>query len=208
VDPALIDALNSRDLERAQRFIEDEDDPARVLAMYDGAIRHLYWSSKDIASVVLLGRAALAFGSDLENANHLGLMKSIAYDLGSFCWPGWDEPDIAIPNDVRDFGAHAANMNLELADRLDKDAGPKAHAHWLVGAHHLAAGRTESAVKSFETCATFAHMAEDRATELLASAYARIARREPLALEPFAAVEHGDELVRQLITAERVLGDA
>jgi|SRR5581483_5797868 len=203
MDNRLVVALDERDAQAAQRFIEDESDPARVLAMYHGALRHLYWSNKDIETLVGVGRFALAFGAAVTDEAHLGLVKSIAYDIGSFCWPGWDEPGIEIDDATLAFGADAAVLNLELALRLRRPAGPMANAHWLIGAHHLVTGRTADAVTAFERSRS---LADDEATKVLADAYIAIATGERWNDAAFASLEEGEQLVAQLRTAERLYG--
>jgi hypothetical protein len=201
MDRTLVTALEERDDSAAQRFIEDEPDPARVLAMYHGAIRHLYWNAKDIHTLVRIGCAAIAYGTTNDQAEAL---KPIAYDIGSFCWPGWDEPGITIDGDVLAFGAEAAALNLALAVQLNRPPLAHSMAHWLVGAHELAAGRRAEAAASFERSRAIAVDAGDSASELLAVAYAAIARGEPWDEVPFEGVDDGAELVAQLRTAQHV----
>jgi hypothetical protein len=200
----LIDALDRRDAAEAAATIETEEDPARVLAMYHGAIRHLYWANKDVATIVELGGSAMAYGEQHTDAALLGLLKAICYDLGSFCWPGWAEAGIEIDDDTLAFGRQAAERNSALAESPDVPALGKASAQWLIGAHRLAADERDHAVRAFEACATQAHLAKERGLELLATNYARIARSEPLDLEAFAGLEDADELIAQLEAAQRV----
>jgi hypothetical protein len=204
VDPTLIGALDRGDVSVAVEWIRTEDDPARVLAMFHGAIRHAYWSRKDLTAVVALGEAAFAFGRDFPGDPLLGMVKAIAFDVGSFCWIGWDEPGIAIDSAAMAAGASAAAFNLALAERLDRPSGPRAAAHWLVGAHELAAGRRDEAVRCFEESARHARRGSDLGAELLALGYIAIARGEEPDTDAFAGVEDGDEYVAQLRTAARV----
>jgi hypothetical protein len=206
VDPSLIGALERGDVAAAVEWIQSEDDPARVLAMFHGAVRHAYWNLRDVAVVVALGDAAFAFGRDLPDDPLLGMVKSIAYDVGSFCWIGWDEPGISIDAELAAAGARAAALNLALAEKLDRPAGPLSNAHWLVGAHELAAGRRDQAVRCFEESARHARQGSDLGAELLAVGYIAIARGEAPDLDAFASVEDGDEYVAQLRTAARVFG--
>jgi hypothetical protein len=204
VDPSLIDALNSGDVSAAVEWIRREDDPARVLAMFHGAIRHAYWNRKDVTQVVALGDAAFAFGEAFEGDPLLGMVKAIAFDVGSFCWVGWDEPGIAIDADAAAAGARAAAFNLSLAERLDRPARPRAAAHWLFGAHALAGGDRPGAIASFEESARHARHGGDMGAELLALGYIAIARGEEPDLHAFVGVEDGDEYAAQLRTAAHV----
>jgi hypothetical protein len=204
VDPSLIDALNRGDTSAAIAWIQTEDDPARVLAMFHGAIRHAYGSRKDVGMVAALGDAAFAFGAGFDGDPLLGRVKAIAYDVGSFCWTGWDEPGVTIDEEIADAGARAAAFNLTLAEQLDRPSGPRSAAHWLVGAHELAAGRRDAAARCFEASARYARDAGDVGLELLAEGYAAIARGDAPDTSGFAGVEDGDEYVTQLETAARV----
>jgi hypothetical protein len=204
MDPSLIDALERGEVSAAVEWIQREDDPARVLAMLHGAIRHAYWNRKDIGQVVALGEAAFAFGVAFDRDPLLGLVKAIAYDVASFCWTGWDEDGIAIDDDAAVAGARAAALNLSLAERLGRPSGPRAAAHWLVGAHELAAGRRDDAVRCFEASARCAREGSDLAAELLALGYVTIAHGEEPDTSGFADIEDGDAYVAQLHTAARV----
>jgi hypothetical protein len=198
MDRRLLSALDERDVEAAKCFIEDEADPLRVLAMYHGAIRHLYWSARDLATLVALGHHAIAFG-----VSHPDALKPVAYDIGSFCWPGWDEPGIDVTADAITLGTEAAALNLTLAVQLNRPALALANAHWLVGAYDLVAGRTADATLAFERSRAFAVAAGDHATELLAAGYIAITRREAVDAAAFTSIDDGDELLSQLLTVER-----
>jgi hypothetical protein len=201
MDRTLVTALEERDDAAARRFIEDEPDPARVLAMYHGAIRHLYWSAKDIHTLVRIGRAAIAYGTTNDQ---LDALKPIAYDIGSFCWPGWNEPGITIDDDVLTLGAEAAALNLTLAVQLNRPPLARSMAHWLVGAHELAAGRCTEAAAAFERSRSLAAEAADEATELLAAACVAIACGSHWDEARFESVTDGADLVLQLRTAQTV----
>lgn len=206
VDRFLIDALDRDDVSAAIEWILTEDDPARVLAMFHGAIRHAYWSRKDVGQVVALGEAAFAFGGTSDDERLVGLLKPIAYDVGSFCWVGWDEPGVAISAEDAAAGARAASSNLVLAERSQRPPASLASAHWLVGAHALASGDRLAAVASFEESARYARAGGDRGAELLALGYVAIARGEVPDTAAFADIEHGDDHAAQLITAAKIFG--
>ena len=204
MDESVRNALDEGDTASAVELIRAGGEPVVVLAGFHGAIRHAYWERKDIDAVVLLGRAALSFGSGVSSSEDLGALKSVAYDVASFCWTGWDEPGVTIDDEARIFGAEAAGLNLALAERLDRPGIPRAAAHWLVGAHALTAEDNASALGSFEQAASLAKSASAIALELLYRGYAAIAKREPLTTDELATLEDGPELVEQLKTAARV----
>ena len=204
MDPSLLYALERGDVSDAVEWIEREDDPPRVLAMYHGAIRHAYWNRKDTSMVVALGEAAFAFGASFDGDPLLGMVKSIAYDVGSFCWTGWDEPGVTIDERSAASGARAAALNLSLAERLDRPSEARAAAHWLVGAHALASGRRDDAIRAFEESARYARAGSDLGAELLALGYIAIARGDEPDVSGFSDVEGGDDYIAQLRTAARV----
>jgi tetratricopeptide (TPR) repeat protein len=203
MDKTLIAALDARDTDAAKRFIEDEPDPKRVLAMYHGAIRHAYWSNKDVTTVVAIGRHAIAYANA---GGHDDALKPLTYDIGAFCWPGWDEPGIRIDEDARAFGAEAAGMNLELAVQLNRPALGQAMAYWLVGAYALADDRRDEAARCFERARSLAAEVEDRPTEVLMDAYLALADGRTWSTESFESVEDGEALIAQITTAARVFG--
>ena len=199
MDPRLIGALELRDVDGVCAFCEDEDDRPRVLAMYNGAVMHAYNAMQDLELVVSLGERAFAYaracGDDV-----IVLAKPIAYNVGSFTWSGWDDGP-AIEHRHLAAGHAAAELNLEVAQRLDRGIG---NARWLVGAHQLAAGRRSDAAASFRAAVD---AAEDRASELLFGGYVAIAEGEPmrdLLRDELSGLEDGRFYLDQLDTAARV----
>ena len=97
------------------------------------------------------GKTALSLDAqDAEKAKELrSAAKRLAYDLGSFTWPGWDEPGIELSAAYLAFGREAAQLNLRLAHELDKGALPISRANWLLGAHCLAAREFQEAARYF-----------------------------------------------------------
>ena len=162
---------------------------------------------RDAPEPGLVGEAAFAFGTDFDGDPLLGMAKAIAFDVGSFCWIGWDEPGVTIDAAAATAGSRAAVFNLELAERLDRPSGPRSAAHWLVGAHALAAGDTTAAISAFETALRFARDAGDLELELLALGYVAIANGEKPNTDRFAGIADGDALAAQLHTAWRIFSD-
>jgi hypothetical protein len=74
----------------------------------------------------------------------------LAYDIGSFTWPGWEEPGIRPTPDEIAFGRECASLNLRLAIELNKPPLRVSMAHWLIGAHALATGEFEKAETEFQ----------------------------------------------------------
>ena len=76
--------------------------------------------------------------------------KALAYDIGSFTWPGWEEPRISPTADELAAGRDCARLNLRLAIELQKPPERVSMAHWLLGAHALAARDFDLAEKEFQ----------------------------------------------------------
>jgi hypothetical protein len=142
-----------------------------------------YWKKKDLPSAITFSRTAMEIGqamatkmktTDPAAANQvLGVVKGIAFNLASFTWPGWDEPGIVIGPDDLAMGRKAAQLNFYLALELKRPPDKVAVAHWLMGAHALAAGQHDQALKHFESYQT---TATDETNRLTARGYSAITK--------------------------------
>jgi multidrug efflux pump subunit AcrA (membrane-fusion protein) len=171
-------------------------------------MRDAYWRQRDIDSVVRIAERALDAAEQADDAA-LAAIKAIAYDLASFTWPGWGEPGIRLDAAHRAVGLAAARRNLELARRLERPPLPTSRAHWLLGAHLWAAGDLAAAEAELVDAERLADSAGAVPEALLSRAYREhlAAGADPGAtLAALARVEGGAELVRQVETAQRVLG--
>ena len=133
---------------------------------YSDAMRHAYQEDKDLSAAMAIAWAgisrllALAHVSAPEQAVELRSQAQVlSYDLASFTWAGWDEPGIVITPPEARAGCAAARANLALTKELEKGELTRSRAHWLLGAHELAAGRPDDARPNFETAATLARAA-------------------------------------------------
>jgi hypothetical protein len=170
-------------------------------------MRDAYWRQRDIGSVVRIAERALDAAERADEAV-LSVIKAIAYDLASFTWPGWAEPGVRLDAAHRAAGLAAARRNLELARRLERPPLPTSRAHWLLGAHLWAAGDLAAVQAEFVEAERLADSAGEVPEALLSRAY-----REHLApganpgatLAALSHMEGGEELVRQVETAQRVL---
>ena len=143
-----------------------EVDLAAQPKAYTEAMRRAYWEDKDLSAAMAIAWAgisrllALAHKSAPEQAYELrSQAKALSYDLASFTWAGWDEPGIVITPPEARAGCAAARANLTMAKELEKGELPRARAHWLLGAHELAAGRPDDARTNFEMAVTLAKAA-------------------------------------------------
>jgi len=110
-------------------------------------------------------------------AEQRGHAKAMAYNLGANCWPGWMEGGITVTSTERAVGLDAARLNLRLAIELHRPPGPQGHAHWLLGAQLLAAGRFDDAAAQFSASAKQFVAARNPVEEQMALAYEKLTRR-------------------------------
>ena len=200
-----------------------EVDLAAQPKAYSEAMRHAYWEDKDLSAAMAIAWAGIsrllaqAHGSTPEQAYELrSQAKALSYDLASFTWAGWDEPGIVITPPEARAGCAAARANLAFAKELEKGELPRARAHWILGAHELAAGRPEEARANFDTAVTLARAAgaEGASEAKLARAFVALADLDAGAsteaelaatLDELRADPDGAALVEQVNTARAVL---
>lgn len=185
--------------------------------------RDLYWKKKDVRRSTAIGRAgiqlALVGSRSLEPAAAQKMRasaKAVAYNIGSFNWPGWDEPGITLDSGDVAAGFDAAQLNLRLAIELEKGDLALSRAKWLVGAFELARHDNIRAAERFSEGAGFAKKAGERRDELLNVGYALLAAilespRDARLRADFEAIKHeigsqkdGGGDVTQIDTALRV----
>lgn len=189
---------------------------------YSEAMRHAYWEDRDLAGAIAIAFAGIsrllaeAPAAGPERALELrSQAKRLTYDLASFTWPGWDEPGIIVTPPEMRAGFAAARANLRMAQELEKGDLPLSRAHWIVGAHELAAGHHVDAAASFRLAADHAAQANEpaeaelaRAFEALADSAADPSTSAPLdeALARLAELDGGAKLAAQVTTAKDALG--
>lgn len=203
----------------AFKLLESIPHPVEAAQAFHAVAKELYWKDRDLVSArgTLVQGIAFALSPTFsESAEVRGAAKAMCYDLGSFCWPGWDEPDIEIEREDLTMGQAAADRNLELAIELERGDGPLANAHFLVGGFHLAWSRLPEAAASFERYHHHATLAGDEAQMMVSRGYQALVRHlegDPDAEEEFLSicaelekdeVEHGAFFAEQLETARSV----
>ncbi len=189
--------------------IARQGDPQTVAGLYNSIVRDLYYNAHDLKAVVLvaqkgidycLSQAVQASGrhqADLAD-EFRGRAKDLAYNLGSYTWPGWDEPGIQIQPLDRALGFAAARLNLRFGEELDRGPAPMSTAYWLLGAHALAAGEFAEAIEYFQQSAELARSGGERSAELLSQGFEGIAK-----VASRTAVEEGE---RELNQTKIILG--
>lgn len=225
-----LDLLSQSDTFAVIEFLDQQDDPLRVAKTYAELVKHIYWKEKNVPDMVALARAgiqyALASGTTAANddvgmALQLrGEAKSIAYNLASFTWPGWDEPGIILDKTDQCYGLEAARMNLRLAFELDKGDMRISRAYWMEGAQLMADAELVKSNESFERATTYGGRAGEKGDELIARGFELLVDKlqDPQAMKTEKAlsgvkdqllqIEHGQMYVDQIDTAWRVFSPA
>ena len=206
--------------------------PDEQVQAFDLVLRHAYWNKKDLTGAIQIGQAGITRGEQLaaqfpEKENKImSQVKGIYYNLASFTWPGWDEPDIKITPEQVQLGLAAAKENFRLAIELKKDALPLSRACWMLGAQEIAVKDYSSAIDHFYQAEQFAEQAVSRegpqqgkGEALLARGFAQLASllakpegpkisadldKTKLAL---VSLESGEFFVKQIDDAWRVFRD-
>jgi hypothetical protein len=123
--------------------------------------RELYWTHGALPEYIRLQREQIRRLEAEPGAERNVVVRLVGalYDLASFTWPGWGKD---VPAEDVELGAEAAERSLRLREDpayadLEFTVTP-GMAHWVVGAHSLAAGdferaRTELALSGDETLA-------------------------------------------------------
>ncbi len=144
-------------------------DPQHAAEIYLQAQLDSYWQRKSLPAVIALSHAGIqhALGAAVRtrdpeaSAALRGSAMALAYNLASFTWPGWNEPDILLtPADIA-LGRDAAHLNLRLAEERQALPRAKANAHWILGAHELAAGKLARAAAAFQAGKSHAAEGDD-----------------------------------------------
>ncbi|TAK14155.1 MAG: hypothetical protein EPO32_02780 [Anaerolineae bacterium] len=221
--PAL-DLLDSQGVEAATAYLESHPDPAAAAAGFSALARHAYIQRKDVALMIQIYQAGIEYAlrtsldvaeQDAELAFSLSsAAKGLNYDLAANTWPGWADDGIAITPEQQALGYGAAHKNLELAEILEKGDLPLGRAHWLIGAHHLAAGEHAPALDAFARAVDHTRRAGEPAEAQLSEGYHALAEgllnggtagdRWDAILGELAKAENGGFFIQQLETARRV----
>jgi hypothetical protein len=140
--------------------VQREGDKREIAQRFDEFVHALYWKSKHVPAVISIARGGIHYcltkmdgAADAEERLFFGRQaKKIANNLGSYVWPGWDEPGIALSQGDVAAGLDAAKLRLRLAMELGDPPERLENAYWLLGAHLLAADDPSGALDHFRQC--------------------------------------------------------
>lgn len=201
--------LSQGDLDRILDDLSAADRLSAGLAAADQAIRDAFWKDRNPGVIAWIGKVVLKMaGNDLSPDDH-SQVKTIAYNVASFLWPGWGEEDIKLTPDQTELGQYAADLNLRLAYDLNKPTIAKSRAHWMVGGYRLTTGQLDQARENFETAAKLAREDGNEAEGLLSDAFRGLATADPALGESLAELrkqKDGDFFADQIVAAGRVCG--
>jgi hypothetical protein len=169
-------------------------DPAAAADAYLQLVTHFYWQHKNIKSVITLTQAGIAYTTARPELHKTA--AALAYNLASFCWPGWNEPGITLTPAQIAIGNLAAQQHAQLVSTLHSDPIKKSRAAWLTAAHHLAAKNYAQALADFTRAAELAQQANNETQHLLNRGYLLIA--QSLAVPSPATTADLDQLKSQL----------
>jgi len=208
-------------------YLNGQTDPDAIMTGYKELVQYTYWELKDLNATVQLAEAGIVWcleyadqsleNNESESAQARKNAKVLAYNLGSFCWPGWDEPGIDITEVELEVGLHAAEQNLALAKQLQLGDLPMARALWLLAAHKLTRQNYTEAAQLFEDSANDSKAAGNNTESQMTEGFAQLAKildpskdraKEQKRLNEIKqclqTVKDGQEYLGQLNTASKV----
>ncbi len=165
-------------------YVHSLGTPLVVAQRYSDLLQDLYWQQHDVPHAVIFGRAGIRYcleqaarsaKEDPATAAKLkSAAKTMAYHLAVNTWPGWNDEHVKLTASDMAAGFDSARLNLRLATELGRNDETLGNAHWLLGAHHLAAERHQAALDEFSTAATKFRLAKKPAHVAMANGYAGI----------------------------------
>jgi hypothetical protein len=178
---ALLEALrlaDSNELTAMRSVLEAGADAAEIAQRYADVAQALYRERKNVTQMLTVAKAGITYclsaaAKDPAAAATLKTKaKAIAYNAAANSWPGWGDEGIIIkPSHIEEASGLAAR-SLELVEDLKLGHRQVGTSQWLVGALHLAAGRSDDAIAALSR----ARDAYERVSELLVLGYLALAR--------------------------------
>ena len=195
-----IDYVHNVDTFAAVNYLIKQEDPFSIASSFNDVIKRLYWEEKDLPNTIAMGRAGIQYGlaaaAEVDEVNPeaakeiLLKVRALAFNVASYAWPGWDEEGFD-PNETDvSFGYDAAKLLVRMCDEMDAEPIKFCRSWWMLGGYQLAVGKSDRAEQSFNLSAEYAVKAGAKSEDLLAQAFAILAKA--------SAAEHRSELGQQL----------
>ena len=174
--------LSTGDSFVAIEYLCQQTDALAAVETYNKLLKQLYYEQRDIAAVISMGRAGIQHG--LTSAAGAGApfardlkdrARSIAYNLASYTWPGWDELGIKLDASQIAQGLDAAAAAVRLSAELGQDALHQSRGLWMLAAHQLAASDLPAAAGNFKHAADLARTAQAPGEALLSEGFVALA---------------------------------
>jgi hypothetical protein len=223
----VVQAFDSGGIGAAVALLESVEDPILAARAFDEMSRKLYHARRDVTNMIAVAEAGVAFcldragrTKDADKAKTLSTTaKTIAFNAGANCWPGWGDDGIEIGPAHILSGLELATVSRGLVRELQLGRRQEATGTWLIGALKLAAGDPAAALEDFEDVRSSAQSRGDTVHALMAAGYCGLARKAQPATasagirELEFAVARLNELnlkeatffARQLVTADKTL---
>ena len=221
-----LNLLSQSDTFAVIEFLDQQEDQLRVAKTYSELVKHLYWKEKNVPAMVALARAgiqyALAMGTIVSEQDLVKTLllrseaKTIAYNLASYTWIGWDEQGITLTESDECHGLEAARINLRLAFELEKGDMRISRGYWMKASQLLSAGEFAASRHDFQKAVIYAARDGAEADRLISRGFELLVDllQDPqdaaaqAALDEvksqFAPLEHGQMYIDQIDTAWRV----
>ena len=178
--------LRVGDAYNAGLVMESFGEPRTISTRYLEVSNYLYWTAKDLPAVVTFAQQGIDLGvanarqvqntnSQLATALQLSA-ATLAYNLASFTWPGWNEPGIEITSAHLTKGFQSAQLAVQLMTEANGEPPAMFGVNWVLGAHQLARGQYADAIAAFEKSHQIASAADLRGSALLARGYVGLAK--------------------------------
>jgi hypothetical protein len=218
----------ANNLPAAFSILEAGADAVDVSKKYSDFVKVLSRDRKDVTQMLAAARAGirycLAAAEQAVLSERAVTLKTnagiIAFNAAANAWPGWGDEGIVIEKPHLAEGTELALRSLQLVQELKLGPDRVGTAHWLIGALHLAAGRSEQAIAELRLACDAYRAGANHRSELLALGYLGLARKRRRAPdfssdeieEVYRQLRHDGSkdaiaFVQQLKTADRLLPD-
>jgi hypothetical protein len=176
---------------QAFALLEVGPSPLEIADDYVQLVGDLFHQQKNVPRMLAFGQAGIAFclrearrqrDTNPRLATELTAQaQTIAATVSANTWPGWNAAGVVLSPTDQAFGRDAARLNLRLVQELERGPEALGQAHWLIGAHALAAGEFAAAEEAFERAEREFERARQAELAWMARGYRALAQKgQPL----------------------------